>query len=420
MCTPIGLLALLGTALAVEPTFVPELQFRPRHEVDTGRDGVAGSGNVPFVTHRARLGASWVGPGFQARVVFQDVRAWGEELDTRRDDDGDGIDLAIGTFAWRPSDALAITIGRDEVRLHDERLVARANWRQPGRHFDGARATWSSGAWAAELAGFLVIDGDAFAFDATDEVVPDRGDQTLSWARGDLETDAATVQAVVVLDDRRETQGNEVLRATPGLFMKGASGITGGHVEAYGQLGTLAGGRETVRAVMLALRTYVAPQLSGRPSFGLGYDLLSGDRAADDGFATSFDTLRGANHRCYGNIDIAYVQRGGRFDAQGLHDGYLRLEVQSVEGLTVRLDAHLFAPAAVQSPSAQWSAIEPDLRLQYQVDQAVTLWSGASAWAEGANPWRAPEFWGWMMLDVAIAGPRVGRPAVAPRPRTHP
>ena len=397
------LLSWLLAAAHAQPTWIPEAQFRPRFEVDSGRDFTADAGNVAFITHRARLGATWASGPVEARLVFQDVRSWGEEGDTRRDFTADGIDLGIGTVTWRPHDDFAMVFGRQEVAIHQERLIARANWRQPGRRFDGLRAGWAHGDWAAEGGAFLVVDTDRFLFSTQDQVEPaPGGNQTLWFARAGLEADGATAQAIAVVDSRRQTPGAEVLRVTPGLFVQGASGALSGHVEAYGQVGSIGGGAQSVRAGMAVVSGRLAPEVGGRPRVGLTYAVLSGDGSPDDEVFTAFDTVYSANHRHYGTQDIALFFRGGASTGQGLHDPHVSLGFQPVDIVDVSLDQHVFAPTAGE----RWLALEPDLKVKVALHDTLTLTGGASLWAELQDPRRPIESFGYVMLDAVLRGPR--------------
>ena len=394
------------------PVIVPEAQFRPRYEWDTGRDGVAGQGQVSYTTHRARLGATMMWDDFSVRLVFQDVRAWGEELDTRRDFSADGMDLAIGVFQWSLAEPLTLTVGREEVSLLDERLVARAGWRQPGRHFDGLRLTWDDDRWEVEGAAYIARDGSEFNFANTDQVRPGPGNQTLSWLRGGYATDTATAQALVVLDSRTEVEGSEIMRWTPGVFLKGQRGILKGRLEGYAQLGSVEGGDGDIRAWMVGAEGTVSPDMGGKPSFTLGYDVLSGDSDPDDDTLEAFDAIRGANHRYYGHSDIAYFLQGGRSDNRGLHNPYLRVQGEAADKLTVRLDQHLFAPQQAQGGPAMIAA-ETDLEVRYQVHPALALSAGGSTWTPVGGNDGPTEGWMWLMLDVGGRGPKLAAPVVA-------
>ena len=143
-------LQVLSTPLAhaADPQVLPEVQFRPRMEADTGRDFTAGQGDVVFVTHRARLGATVLWPRVSTRLVFADSRAWGEELDTRRDFAADGLDLPIGTFTWHPDDRFSLTVAGvpggtlvgPEAFRHGPLSLAMAELLEPGSGGAASRA----------------------------------------------------------------------------------------------------------------------------------------------------------------------------------------------------------------------------------------------------------------------------------------
>ena len=396
---------LVASVHATEPVFIPELQFRPRFEADSGRDRDPQGGQVAFVTHRARLGATMEWGPVSARLVFQDVRAWGEERDTRRDFSGDGIDLAIGALTWAPHDRVRLILGREEVGLHDERLVAKAGWRQPGRHFDGGRLTYDDGRWAAEIAGYIVLDGDRFQFTTQDQVEPDLRDQTLWWARGGLQTDDTIAQLLVTLDDRRTARGGEVLRVTPGLFFKADRGILQARLEAYGQLGRIASGGQTVRAGLVGTEIALRPDWTAGPSLILSYDALSGDADPTDDRFTAFDTLRGANHRYYGTLDYAVFFRGGPATAEGLHDPHLALGLKPHARLSIELAQHLFAPAVARDPA--WTAWETDLNARWSPLDVLALSGGGAVYLEPASA-VGREWFTYLMVDVNLRGPRIG------------
>ncbi len=405
----LSLLTSLATPAAAAdhaPVFIPELQYRPRFETDSGRDRLPGEGGVAYVTHRARLGASLRWGPVQTRIVFQDVRAWGEELDTRRDFSGDGIDLAIGTLTWTPSDRWALTLGREEVSLLDERLVARAGWRQPGRHFDGGRVTYADGRWAAEVAGYLVIDGDDFQFATQDQVEPGRGDQTLWWARGGLETQDSVAQLLATVDDRRQVENEEVFRVTPGVFVKHRQGPIRTRFELYGQFGSVLGGDVAVRAGLLGAQVAFAPDWTASPSLTLSYDGMTGEGNGGDGVFTSFDTLRGANHRYYGNLDYAMYFRGGPATGEGLHDPHIGLGLRPTEAWSIQLDQHLMAPAVARDEA--WVALEPDLNVSFAPLDVLTITGGGAVWVEVHEPREPAEWFAYLMVDLNLRGPEIG------------
>jgi hypothetical protein len=402
----LALLPLLSalSAPAAEPTFTPAVQFRPRYAFDTGRDRAPG-GEVSFVTHRARLGGTATLGDVSLRLVFQDVRAWGEELNTRRDFSADGIDLPIGVLSVSLGD-VELRVGRDEIELFQERLVARAEWRQPGRHLDGGRALFTPEGASAEAAMMIVSDGDTFAFAAQDQVVADTGDALLGWVRGGIDRDGLLAQAIVLGDANQQVEGQELWRLTPGVHVEVGDGALKGQLEGYGQVGAV-GDATTLAAWMVGARgTWAAADVALKPSVTLGYDGISGDADPADGRATTFNTLQGANHRYYGHIDIAMFSQGGIADGRGLHDARLDLAVKPAEAVTLKLDQHAFATMAGE---AGLLATETDLHVVWKAAEGLTATAGGAAWLPLEDPTDPAELWAYVMLDAAWSGPTVGR-----------
>lgn len=368
---------LLSAAMAAE--FTPEIQLRPRWEADTGRDGAVGTGNVSYVTMRSRLGGSLSLGDVIGRVVFADVRVFGEEAHTRRDFSADGFDMPIGTLTWAPGEA-ALTVGRMQIPLANQRLLAIAGWRQPGRSFDGARLTWARGALHVDARALLISEGDATDFAAGDQVIPAEDDEqlfVLSAGGADL--------TVLGLHQRGGSQTQTTAGALYDAPLTEAVYLT---AEAYAQLRT----QDTELAAMAAVTGWYQ---QGPARLGLQHEWLSG--AHPDGLA-AFDTVYGANHRYYGNIDVAVFQVGGAGDGQGLHAPAALLRLTPRDGLDIGLDARAFF-ADVPLDGA-FLAVEPDLFV------AATLAEGLTA-SGGVNVWLPPgldarEVMGWAMLDLHL------------------
>ena len=402
MLTLIPLLSVLS-ASAADPTFTPAVQYRPRYAADTGRDRAAG-GEVSFVTHRARLGGTAALGDVSVQLVFQDVRAWGEETNTRRDYSADGIDLPIGVLSWTVGD-VELRVGRDEIAVFQERLVARSVWRQPGRHLNGGRAIFTPDGASAEAAFMIVAEGDSLAFDLQDQVVAGSGDALMGWARGGIDRDGLLAQAIVLGDSNRLVEGAELWRLTPGLHVEVGDGALQGQLEGYGQVGAV-GDTTTLAAWMLGLRgTWVATDVALKPSVTVGYDAISGDADPTDDRNTVFNTLQGANHRYYGHIDIAMFSQGGIADGRGLHDARLDLAVKPAEGVTLKLNQHAFATMT----GGGMLATETDLHVVWKAAEGLTATTGGAAWLPLEDPTDPAELWAYVMLDAAWSGPTFGR-----------
>ena len=296
-----SLLCLLATSvMAAEPTFTPEAQLRPRWEEDSGRDQDPGTGRVGYISQRTRLGGTLELDGVSGRVVISDVRILGSELDTRRDFDAEGLDVRIALLSLRRG-PWTLEVGRHERGLHEERLLAIANWRQPGRSFDGFRGVWRDGDWTLEGRALLTREGDLVDLATTDQGVPNTQDEGLFVLTGGLDAPTSKLLPLVIFD----FDGSDALvRSTAGVWSRTTRGPLSVRAEAYLQAGVR--GDVALRAGMFGMRTTWSPEVSGSPVLGAAYELLSGD---DDnpGRDTTFRTLYGANHKHYGNIAMSML-----------------------------------------------------------------------------------------------------------------
>lgn len=384
--------ALAAGAFAQDLTFSPEAQVRPRWEADTGRDGIPGEGGVSYVSWRARLGATLSRGDVAARLVVQDVRVFGTEADTRRDFDATGLDLRIGYLQWDPG-YWTFQVGRLEQGLHRERLIAIANWRQPGRVFDGARVHWGREIWEVEARAYILREGDVVDLSVADQGAPGVDDQFLVLLTGGRRASRGFFEPVVVFDADLEAG---TTRATFGAVTTLRDGAWGLDLEGYGQLGEVA--NTPVRAGMVGVAGTFAPDAAWKPAVTLWLDVLTGDGKPNDGTGTAFATLYGANHKYYGHVDMVSFVVGGPKDAQGLIDPALKLRASPTEGLGLALDTHAFLAAAPIDGALL--AIEPDAQVTVKLAPGLTLQGGVNAWIAPDADDR--ELMGYTVLDARL------------------
>ena len=356
------MLLLLVTAQAAELEATPHVQVRPRVEASTGKDGAEG-GETAVVSQRARLGATMTRDALSVHATVQDVRAWGSESDTLGDFHADALDMHEAWFAWT-GDSATLKLGRQEIALHEHRLVGNVDWTQQGRAFDGALLSLNDGPVSADL-GAAVLSQAAWFESAT------------VFLRAGPALDGATVDLVSVLD---WTDGGD-LRSTSGLYAKGASGIVRGRVEGYAQVqgdtfGWMAGAAGTV-----------APEVATRPSVTLWYDHLSGD----------FATLYATNHKFYGLADIAWFTTGNHVDGQGLQDAALKLAAVPVAEVKAKLDAHVFLYSEPLADAVLGQ--EVDLWFTRGLTDGLALATGGSVFLRASAD---PDLWGWLQLDAKL------------------
>lgn len=381
----LALSLLSSPALAQEaPAFEPHLQVRPRYELSTGKDGATGGG-LMFVTQRSRLGLAATAPHLAARVVVQDVRTWGSELNTLADFTADAFDLHEGWLRWEPSPDARVQLGRQEIKLHEQRLLGAVDWTQQGRAFDGLTGAFSIDRLSSDLGVAVLADADGGTVST---------DGLMAFLRAGLAPgEGSAVDLLVVLDT---DDASAMTRATGGLYVKAAAGILSGRVEAYGQVGTV--GDQAIQAGMVGLQCTISPESELKPKVTAWYDLLSGDADPADDTVRAFHTLYATNHKFYGQLDLITFGLGGAADGQGLHDAALKLSIAPVRPLTVHLDGHLFAAAAPTGDSLLGQ--EADLWLSGRIARSLSLQGGGAVFLYTAD--KEPDAWGWLQANLEL------------------
>lgn len=319
------------------------VQLRTRLNRNDGRDGSSAGRATLYFDNVARLSLRLThASGLAAFAQVQDVRVWGEEIDTLLDYSAQGFDLHQG-YGDIPlmRDQLVLRIGRQEIKILEERLVGAVGWAPQGRSFDAVRLRWTPKE--------LRVDGDLFfsMIRDTDSVSPgpatNTGGQTALFVgavssirliEGDDNPNTLTVQAYVdyAHNDKRK-------RVTVGLYDRGSVGAFRYRVEGYFQGGKL--DDATISAWMVGLEAGVLFEKAKRLQISLWADILSGTDNPADRATKTFDTLFATNHAFYGFADFFSnipVHTNGR----GLVDIALKASVQPCPKLNLALHLHQF------------------------------------------------------------------------------
>ncbi len=313
----------LSTALADSPELTPELQVRPRLELHTGRDGASG-GDIGLFSQRTRLGMALKADVLTVRAVAQDVRLWGEEANTLTDFNADNFDMHIATAAVEMADRATLTVGRQEVGVHEHRLIGTVGWAQQARSFDGGLFNYKGSGWGFDAGAFVLTSRIPRAVD---------NDGATGFLRAGWKPENAQVDVLYVM---MADANAAPMFHTAGVYAKGKTGTLSGRVEGYGQFG------EDRFAYMAGVSGTLAPDVGGKPKITLWFDHLSGDPDAGDGQASAFATLFATNHKFYGLMDVMWFGVGATADGQGLQDAALKLSMAPSDIVTTKLDAHLF------------------------------------------------------------------------------
>lgn len=349
------------------------MEYRPRIEAHLREEDIDWG-----TSHRARASISAETNDLSVMFSLQDVRTWGEETNTLKDFDADNMDLHEAYLQWAVNDSLQLKAGRQEIKVHEHRLLGNVGWTQQGRSFDGLRVSHKSGAISADL--YAAITANLPPVDPATETT--RGDMEAlraGWSNKTAQAD------VLVIRDNRFDDSSDTL--TAGAYAKGTKGLLTGRLEGYGQWS------KAGVAHMLGAAVTMAPEVSLKPKVTLWFDRLSGEK--DN--APAFNTLYATNHKFYGTADIAAFSVGAMKDGQGLHDAALKLSLTPGETVLLSLDAHLFSTGnAALKPIGQ----EADFSAKLKLGDGLGLSGGVSAFLPSENGEMIS--WGWLQLASKI------------------
>jgi hypothetical protein len=349
---------LLSLSFASEITV--DAQVRPRLEARQ-----LGDIQVHAVSQRTRLGATLVRGDLSGRVIVQDVRFWGEEANTLKDFSADNLDFHVASMTWSVGENAALTIGRQEITVHEHRLIGNVGWTQQGRAFDGLHFQ-KTGPMHLELAGVALAEGDSATWGVNETAL-------MGFARAGWAGEGPALVDLLYVGDMN--WGTDTFRHTAGLYARGGMGILSGRAEAYGQF------TDEV-AYMAGVRGTIAPDSDLAPSVTLWFDTIS----------PGFNTLFATNHKFYGRADIAVFQVGGA--DTGLHDAALKLSAKP-GGMPVNVDGHLFLAA----DGSGTLGYEADVWTGKQLTEGLNMGLGGAAFipADGDTA-----LWGFVQLDAKM------------------
>lgn len=363
------LLQLATLSMSSPPDLTVQAQVRPRLEVRSTRT----DGTSVAITQRARLSTEVESTDGRAVVVLQDVRAWGSETHTLLDFSADGLDLQQGYLELHRG-PIKLTVGRQQVAWHGQRLLGAVGWAQSGRSFDAARLRASHGDWEGEvLATLLRTPG------GTDDTP---GTGWLTGARGGT----AGIQALWYseLDPQLER-----MRHTSGLWAahtsKGGLRLRG---EVYAQFGEDEG--RAVRAGLASVKASYNTDSKGTPTIWTSVDLVSG--AGPAGW-TPFNVQFGTNHKYYGLSDVVLFSISGGKDGDAVLDLAAGAKVTPAEKWTLEAQVHHFA-----ATNRRGSLIgqELDLSARHLVTDWITMSFGGAIFSGPTTG----HGWAYLQLDA--------------------
>jgi hypothetical protein len=296
-------------SLLDELSFAPHLQYRARYYHLEGKNFASGDARN-FVRQRARAGASATyDDKVGLKIVLQDVRTWGEELDPVGDFSGDGFDVHEGYAFFRPAKGVDLRLGRQEVILLNARLIGNLDFAEQARSFDAARAMYDDGGLEAELLYALVRDFDENPGAAQVGTLPD-GKLHLGMIHlGYAVTEWLVPHVLTIVEG---DSGRDAVKLTAGALVDGKTGrgvMFDYTAEGYYQWGSqealLVGGPEPrVSAFLFAARSRLSADYPIVPYLEVEVAVNSGDDDPGDATTKVFNSPHPTGHGFHGEAAI--------------------------------------------------------------------------------------------------------------------
>ncbi len=357
-------LVLAPAAHAEDPTLTPTGEYLVRFRHTDGRDFTSGGDNQ-FFTHRARLGAKFrLADELETFVQFQDVRIWGEEVDTV-DFSAGGIDLHQGYLDVGLGADMRLRVGRQEIGYLNQRIIGTNGFLEQARSFDAIRfmATALDKKLAADFFYARNLDSVPEDSKAADDLMA----YAVRYTAGIVEPSLIGVLDLNSPTDRiRYTQGAIVQLDHPSGLKVSAEG--------YIQIGsaTVADVDTSFFAWMASLRArYTLKSSAFAPFLEVFGEALSGDDDPTDADIKTFDTLFASNHKFYGEADF-FLNIPRDTANRGLLDTGALLGMKLTEQGSATLGYHLFLAMEDQGGDSNFGH-ELDLTFGWKPNKHLAL-----------------------------------------------
>lgn len=404
-----------ASSFALDSNWTITGQVRPRMEIRNGYRVLPTDhtdDGVMFISQRSRLGIAYSSdPRLMLTLIVQDVRTWGDELNTTSDYSANNFDIYRAFVDLKPDSQWTLRIGRQGIGYDEERILGDADWSQQGRAHDAVRVMWDNGRQAVH-AGWAHHEQGEPTRHVTYTITSNYQDLAFVWLQTREKNSSAS--ALIVYDDYElygtsMTPGVPTQRWTAGAFLQSRKGDTHGRVEAYWQTGA----RETItdeadiNAYMFGIEL---DQSIGKSSVMLWYDYLSGDDKPLDDKSTVFDPTYHTGHRNYGWADYFTnipIDTYGR----GLQDFALKLKTPLAGTSVLDIHFHYFVLAepfeTFQGKDKSALGFEADMMATIPLMKNVRLLGGYSLitptqFAKDITGGDSPGHWLWTMLDVNV------------------
>ncbi len=353
-------------------------QIRPRYIID-GRDFNSNTSLSTFGEMRSRLAAEFT-PTDDLTAFFQiqDSRTFGTEPGTISNTGNLDIHQAYIQVNRLFDLPVNLKAGRMEASYGTERIMARNNWNNIGRSFDGV---------TLQIDFCTVCDTklDLFAFRIVESGLPeDTLDENLIGAFAELQfLKGHKLQPFAIYRNSNRTS-YPFNAFSVGTYLVGDIGGFSHSVEFIYQFGEeINDGPKTLAAFFAGYNADYTFKAKLKPWFGAGIDYYSGDDNLRDNEYKEFDRWFGAGHKYLGYMD--YFPRNTL--GVGLMDIHAKAGLKSIGKLRIKSAFHLFNSAQeytlYNGSTSNKFGMEIDLVLTYDYNDYLDFELGGGLFMPG-------------------------------------
>ncbi len=368
-------------AFRTQAQFRIDLQFRPRFEFRDGYQKLASEGSTPgvLVSQRTRIGLMYEKDFLKFKFTPQDVRLWGDEKlmsSTGVFGDSSSLDLLeaygelkLGNIGW-------ISVGRQQLKYDNYRLLGDRNWNQNGISYDAVVLKLSRKEFNLHIGAVWNTLTEA----GTENLYPSDRLKSINflWINKRFsENLSASLIHVASGVTQTDTTSKLNFRQTTGFYIENKSDGLNFWADAYYQYGKNQKGMPISAYLFGATISYNLDFFT--PAAGFLYLSGNSKTGTDQKEDNLFDVLYGNRHRFYGYID--YFRNFPKDTKQGgLIDFNCSLALKLNSKISIQEIGHVFSLAQINpnTPVDKELGYENDLVVKYNFSDWGGLEGGYS------------------------------------------
>lgn len=400
-------LIILLLTINVKAQFKISSEIRPRTEYNHGYKSLAAKDQVRslYTAQRTRLNFSYINNNLKTKLVFQDVRIWGNQTQLVKNED-----FATSIHeAWADVNIIenvSLKFGRQQVIYDDHRIFGSVGWAHQARSHDMAILKYENN---LKIHLGLAYNEDGII---NSNLYSTNNYKSLQFIWTNFADDNKNISILALNNGIPFIDNNldQIIKysQTIGTHTWIKFGELKPYLNVYYQFGKDANDNDlSAHNVNIGLKT----KLTNKILIDLGFEKLSGtDQNTTSAENNSFTPFYGTNHKFNGWMDYFYV--GNHVNSVGLRDIYLNVTTK-MDKFSFTIYPHIFISDAViinpndNSEMKNYLGTEVDISCGYKLNDEVVFKAGYSQMfatetmqALKGGDKNELQNWAWIMISI--------------------